>query len=73
MARPHTAPDKTARKTLVFLGKQLRTKQFALRAAVRNRNTALQHEADTRQAIAQLFKRIDRELDRHPKLRSYGQ
>lgn len=71
MAKLTPAPDSSALKTLAFLGKTLRTKQFVLRRRIRARNQALYDEQQVRQEIFQLLKRIDRELDRNPGFRAH--
>lgn len=65
---PPAADNELAEKTLRFLGKLLRLRQFLLRSQVRARKTAERNEAKTRKEIRNLTGRIQRELDAHPTL-----
>lgn len=56
----------TARRTLTFLGKELRLQQFVLKAQSRQRKAFETAEADTRNKIGRLKERIQKELDMNP-------
>jgi hypothetical protein len=55
-----------ARKTLRFLGRQLRTEQFALKGQVKKRKELERGEAESRRRIGRLKERIEKELDMNP-------
>jgi hypothetical protein len=56
----------TARKTLRFLGKELRLHQFMLKAQQKKRKQYELLEAETRNKIGRLRERIQKELDMNP-------
>ncbi len=57
-------PDRTTvEDTLRFLGQQLLTQKFVLRAVVRKRNEAMKAEKKTRLLIKSLENRMMREFD----------
>lgn len=61
------APDFTiARRTLKFLGKQLRTEQFTLKANIKRKKLFERQENEARKRINKLKERIERELDMNP-------
>lgn len=77
MADPAPAapvPDlATAKQTLRFLGRLLKTEQFILKKAVRDRKAAQRSESTSRSSIRKLIARIQRELDANPTLfKEYG-
>ena len=64
---PSPKPDFiTARKTLRFLGKQLRLEQFVLKAQIKKRKQFERGEVESRNRIHRLKERIERELDMNP-------
>jgi hypothetical protein len=60
-------PDFTiARRTLKFLGKQLRTEQFTLKANIKRKKLFERQENEARKRIGKLKERIEREIDMNP-------
>ena len=55
-----------ARKTLRFLGRQLRLEQFTLKATAKKRRQFEKEELEARSRIGRLKERIQRELDMNP-------
>ena len=55
-----------ARKTLRFLGRELRTEQFVLKGCIKRRKEYERGETEARIRILKLKERIQQELDMNP-------